>query len=330
MMMSTHTAHSQGQSALYRSSDLDETRRIVAGIYCEHRLDQTRSRDRLDYRHVHARMGDFSFSQMGYGADVRVEPGTLGQFYLVQVPLTGGDRMCVDGVALTSDPLHASIHGPGSGLGMNWSADCSKFVVRVERAPLERHSVALSGREAKGPVGFRSLVDLQEVTIRSWVATAQHVFAELQRNPALADEPLVRTQFEQMLMTTMLSWLPGGLEAQVQQDRRMLLPRHVKAAEDYMRAHSDQALTVDTLAHEVGVSGRTLFEGFRKFLGVSPMRYLRDLRMERARHDLLDPAQPRSVTLIATHWGFYQLGRFASDYRRRFGEQPHETMARGR
>lgn len=329
-MTSSGEAASQGHSAQYRSSDLDETRRIVAGIYCEHRLDQTRARDRLDYRHVHARMGDFSFSQMGYGADVRVEPGTLGQFYLVQVPLTGGDRMCLDGVALASDPVHASIHGPGSGLGMNWSADCSKFVVRVEREPLERHAVAMSGRKEKGAVAFRPLVDLREVAIGSWIATAQHVFAELQRNPALAGAPLVRTQFEQMLMTTMLSWLPGGCETQVRQDRRMLLPRHVKAAEDYMRAYADQALTVDTLAHEVGVSGRTLFEGFRKFLGVSPMRYLRDLRMERARHDLLDPAQPRSVTLIATHWGFYQLGRFASDYRRRFGEQPHETMVRGR
>ena len=60
------------------------------------------------------------------------------------------------------------------------------------------------------------------------------------------------------------------------------------------------------------------------------MRYLRDIRLERVRQDLLDPGQPHSVTEIATRWGFFQLGRLAAEYRRRYSETPRETLVRSR
>ena len=138
------------RSALFQSSDLDETRQIVSGLYCDHRLDQTRGGGSLAYRQAYCRLGDLGFSRMEYGADVRVEPGRLGDFYLIQVPLSGVDHMTADGVRICSDPGHASIHAPGSGLGMHWSEDCRKFVVRIERAALER-----GGRELGRQVGLR-------------------------------------------------------------------------------------------------------------------------------------------------------------------------------
>lgn len=322
--------HEQAEraSAIYCSHDLDETRQIVAGIYCDHRLEQVRGGERLDYRQVHQRVGALSFSHMQYGAEVRVAPGSLQSFFLVQVPVSGYDRLHVDGTELSSDARHATIHAPDSRLDMNWSADCSKFVVRIDRDALERHASAIAGRELGGAVAFDNLVDLDSPMARSWVNTAQHLFTELRGNSALADQALVRNHIEQLLLTTALNWLPGSFTREGACAARTVLPRHVRQAEDYMRSCPEQPITVESLAAQVGVSGRTLYEGFRKFLGVSPMRYLRELRMERARADLLDPVCPSSVTAIATYWGFFQLGRFAADYRRRYGEHPRETMAR--
>ncbi|MCY1542311.1 Helix-turn-helix domain protein [compost metagenome] len=131
-------------------------------------------------------------------------------------------------------------------------------------------------------------------------------------------------------MTTLLTWQPNSLSAQMAVPPARVLPRHVKLAEDYLRAHPEQPISVELLARISGVSGRSLFSGFQQFLGVSPMRYLRDLRMERLRRDLLDPGQPRSVTELATRWGFFQLGRLATEYRRRYAETPRETLARSR
>ena len=41
-----------------------------------------------------------------------------------------------------------------------------------------------------------------------------------------------------------------------------------------------------------------------------------------------DPSQARSVTELATRWGFFQLGRFATEYRKRYGECPGDTLRR--
>ena len=56
------------------------------------------------------------------------------------------------------------------------------------------------------------------------------------------------------------------------------------------------------------------------------MAYLRQVRLERAREDLLLGRGP--VSEIAYHWGFTNLGRFATQYRTRFSELPSETVAR--
>lgn len=95
-----------------------------------------------------------------------------------------------------------------------------------------------------------------------------------------------------------------------------------------MRAHLDTAITNEQLAELTGISLRTLYNSFRKFRGVSPMRYLRDLRMEKVRQELLDTSKLRNVTSVATRWGFFELGRFAAEYRKRYGESPSDTLKR--
>ncbi len=67
-----------------------------------------------------------------------------------------------------------------------------------------------------------------------------------------------------------------------------------------MEAYPEQAITVSMLVSVSGVSGRSLFAGFERILGMSPMRYLRDVRLGRVRQDSLYAGQPRGVTQIAT------------------------------
>ncbi|MCY1296406.1 AraC-binding-like domain protein [compost metagenome] len=318
------------RSELLQSQDLDETRLLVASVFCEHRLEVRRADACLDYRHHHLRTGQLSFSQLGYGAEVRISPGALGPFYLVQLPLAGLDRQRIGRQELLSDSGHGSVHGPEECLEMNWSGDCRKLVVRIERGALEQHACGLLGAGLRGALHFQALMDLGDTASAAWSNSARQLFGELQRAPQLFELPLIRSQFEQMLMTTLLTWQPNSLSAQMAVPPARVLPRHVKLAEDYLRAHPEQPISVELLARISGVSGRSLFSGFQQFLGVSPMRYLRDLRMERLRRDLLDPGQPRSVTELATRWGFFQLGRLAIEYRRRYAETPRETLAKSR
>ncbi|GBL59054.1 araC family transcriptional regulator [Pseudomonas citronellolis] len=318
------------RDALLHSQDLDETRRLVASVFCEHRLELRQAATRLDYRHQHLRTEQLSFSSMRYGAEVHIRPGELGSFYLVQLPFAGHDRQRIGRRELLSDSLHGSIHAPDESLEMNWSGDCQKLVVRIERGALERHAGALFDHDLRQPLAFHPLMDLRNPAGAVWGQTARQLFDVLQRAPQLFEMPLVRAQFEQTLMTTLLAWQPNTLSERLGEPSAQVLPRHVKRAVDYIQAHAEQPISVETLAAIAGVSGRSIYHGFQRFLGVSPMRYLRDVRMERVHQDLKDPRQPARVTEILARWGFFQFGRFAIEYRQRYAETPRQTLARGR
>src|SRR5262249_38677047 len=77
----------------------------------------------------------------------------------------------------------------------------------------------------------------------------------------------------------------------------------------------------------IGASARTLRQHCLEYIGMSPQRYLWLRRMNLARR-ALSLAHPKlaTVTEIATHHGFWGLGRFAVAYRTLFGEPPSATL----
>jgi transcriptional regulator GlxA family with amidase domain len=96
---------------------------------------------------------------------------------------------------------------------------------------------------------------------------------------------------------------------------------------DAVRAGPEHPFTAAELARVAQVSERWLQECFRRQVGMSPMAYLREVRMERV-HAQLTEADPADTTVgdIAYRWGFSHLGRFAQHYRARFGELPSQTL----
>jgi transcriptional regulator GlxA family with amidase domain len=60
---------------------------------------------------------------------------------------------------------------------------------------------------------------------------------------------------------------------------------------------------------------------------MSPTDYLRNVRLNRVREELLaERSFDSSIADIAFTWGFTHLGRFAKIYHERFGELPSETV----
>ncbi|WP_165918874.1 MULTISPECIES: helix-turn-helix transcriptional regulator [unclassified Curtobacterium] len=98
----------------------------------------------------------------------------------------------------------------------------------------------------------------------------------------------------------------------------------------FVHDQADQPLSVADIADSCGLSERGVQDLFRRRLAVTPMQYLREVRLDRVHLEL---GRSRSggllVSDVARRWQFTHLGRFAAHYRARFGEQPHETIARG-
>lgn len=105
-----------------------------------------------------------------------------------------------------------------------------------------------------------------------------------------------------------------------------LMPGLVRRALNLLEADPARAWTVGEIASACGVGRRTLQRQFRRFVGRVPMQFLRELRLERARQELLRASGRASITSIATCSGFNHLGRFAAQYRKRYGESPSATL----
>ena len=103
----------------------------------------------------------------------------------------------------------------------------------------------------------------------------------------------------------------------------------VELIEGMARELTDQPLHIDRICRVAGVSQRTLRNAFQAIYGSPPYRHLRTMRMGEARKALLSPARStQTVTEVAMHFGFLELGRFSVEYRRAFGECPSATLRR--
>jgi AraC-like DNA-binding protein len=96
-----------------------------------------------------------------------------------------------------------------------------------------------------------------------------------------------------------------------------------------LEAHEEGPVSLVDISRRIGTSGRTLRLACQEHLAVSPLRYVFLRRMRSARRALLQ-ADPDilHVTDIATDHGFWELGRFAVNYRKLFGESPSATLRR--
>jgi AraC-like DNA-binding protein len=92
----------------------------------------------------------------------------------------------------------------------------------------------------------------------------------------------------------------------------------------------DESLSVARLAHQSGLSTRTLHRVVRRHFGLSPMALFRRIRRLKVRAELQAPRSETTVTAVALRWGFTHLGRFAGEYAREFGERPSATLRRAR
>jgi transcriptional regulator GlxA family with amidase domain len=104
----------------------------------------------------------------------------------------------------------------------------------------------------------------------------------------------------------------------------------VRRVEQYIETHWDQPITIEILARATAASARSIFYHFRTSRGQSPMSFLKQLRLQRAKEMLERADLNRSVTDAAIACGFGNLGHFSGDYFKRYGEHPSDTLKRGK
>jgi AraC family ethanolamine operon transcriptional activator len=185
----------------------------------------------------------------------------------------------------------------------------AQCLARLTRAA-DRHGLSLAPNKLAG--------------FRDWLARAlEHAFD----NPQAVEHAAVIASLEEDL----LHWLARLCVSSDGSPHAARGRRGLNRALEYLRTADVSRVSVADLCREARVSERTLRYAFRDELDLSPLAFLRRLRLHAARRELINAeGAPPRVTDVANRQGFLELGRFAADYRRLFGELPSETLAHRR
>ena len=94
---------------------------------------------------------------------------------------------------------------------------------------------------------------------------------------------------------------------------------------EMMEANLSEPLTLIEIAKYAGLSRRQIERLFRQHMGRSPARYYLEIRLDRARHLLLQSTLP--VVEVAIACGFVSASHFSKCYRELYGRSPQQERA---
>lgn len=162
----------------------------------------------------------------------------------------------------------------------------------------------------------------------SWMALMQYLVSSISAIGDRDENNRLFSHLEELICHELLKNWAEEAGIDLHSGARIAAPYYVKKAEDYMEANAKAAPLLGDVALEVGVSVRALSGAFKHFRGVTPGQFLRERRLIGVRNDLLSACPGKTVTEIASEWGYVNFGVFAKVYRNRFGENPSQTLSR--
>lgn len=317
--------HLLRQYGQLHSTDLEHVQQHIGQVLCPHHLRLTQPHQLLNTELYYRASEQLGFGRLRYGANVSIHPEPLLDFYLLQIPINGHERITLLHDQFDSDSQSASMINPADEFNMEHSSQADKLFIRICKSSLELFFEQYYQRPLQSPLRFTVLQPLHGQTGASLWNVMQWLFTEISQG-MLFDHLNSTKRLEETFFATLLDlW----------QHNQRLMPSHytavtphsIRKAKAFIEEHYSQALTVERIAATVGISSRSLYAGFKDYVGQSPMQFVKQIRLERARTLLLtaDPAK-NTVTQIALSCGFSHLGQFAIDYQQRYAERPSATL----
>lgn len=240
---------------------------------------------------------------------------------------TGKGHSTIGKKAIALDADQCCIISPGQKATLASDDAHEWFNVRIDGGAFERKLCYLLGAQPSGKLEFETAVNRNTPRFQQFWRLLLF-FAEQLNATTEALPPLVQRELEQAILVSFLSANRHTFSDLLEREPNETLPSHVRRAEEFIEAHWDQAISIESLVETTGVGARAIFRAFQQTRGYSPMAFARMVRLKHAREMLCAGDPETSVTSVAFVCGFGNLGHFARDYRETFGERPSETLAR--
>ena len=138
-----------------------------------------------------------------------------------------------------------------------------------------------------------------------------------------AESRILAPQIKREILYRVLRGPQGDLLRGVAyQDTRL---NQVSRALSLIHNQFDRTIEVNELAQEAHMSVSTFYEAFKSVTSLSPLQYLKEIRLNRARQIML--WEGASAQLAASQVGYSSASQFSREFKRRFGRPPAEERA---
>jgi AraC family transcriptional regulator, ethanolamine operon transcriptional activator len=251
------------------------------------------------------------FRQRSYACVVPVEPFRRGRYFGQEIHDTN---------VLTLEP--------GLDFWMVAPAEADYAGLVMPQALVLRYASSLQLAGEEHLRDCPRLIDLPVHRLQALRRFMSTVLSNLERNAATRASPLACRQIEESGAVLLICTFLGRSRLRGAGRPKSSYERIARQARDLVMARPESPPTLVDLCEHLHVGVRALNYAFQHAVGTSAGEYLRVVRLNRVREELLAARGGGRVILstIAAHWGFWHASQFARQYRALFGERPSETL----
>ncbi|MES3636626.1 AraC family transcriptional regulator [Mycobacterium intracellulare] len=316
---------------VFLTRDIDEAHTILSRTYRDHSIRSGPRARRFELTHRIVSMPDISIGYNTYAADVRIMVPPPQYFYIACIATKGHFTLGCGREYAKLTPGQIIVAPPDKPLHIeNWDVGSCGAGIRISRHYLESSLAGILGRPVNRQIDFMFARQTPEGRRARFQRILEFITQELGHLDRANDSNAHSAIFSQLLVESLLVNQPHEYSSEIDAPAPAATPRAIREAVDFINDDPAAVSTVTDIARMAMVSVRSLEAGFRKHLGISPMSYVKEVRLMRV-HDELANGDPSrlTVTAAARRWGFTHLGRFSELYYKKYDVLPSQTLRRG-
>lgn len=220
----------------------------------------------------------------------------------------------------------AVIISPGKRVKVQTEPDQRTSNITFTPGFLETQFTALTGKTIQS-LDFESEFNLSSPTGVLVDQLSQYLVAQISAGPSTVPAALAASLCE-TLSRSLLFGQPHSYSYLLDKPAPPSSRTVVRLVEEYVDANAGGPIVADDLARLTGASVQSIDAAFRQHRQTTPLAFLRQRRLERARRLLLaDPLMP--MAQVAQMAGYLRVDPFLAAYFKTFKESPAETRRLG-
>jgi AraC-like DNA-binding protein len=310
-----------------RTSQVDEFEHRLRAVYGATRFNLTNPKG-LYARGDFAQLQDIALCFGACRTPATIDYGET-DFARLQLPLRGHGVARSGTQTATVGVGGASLTSPGHLTTLEYGPESEHIFVRIAPDALRRNLAMLLDAPLHRLPEFE-LVGFTSPEMLSGLRQMIQLLVQQLNDPHSRLSPIAVKEMEQAAILQLLFASRHSFSALLEKEPSDPASSHLRQAEAYIEANWNRPIGIEALAEAAGVSARSLFKGFAKTHGCSPMNFVKRVRLRHARDLLTKPDNSTTVVGIALACGFSNPGHFAKDYRAAFGQLPSEDLHRSK